>query len=186
MSTTTSKSTFTKFFNKTETIESLRGATWERLVEAFRLRLVGWYFEPFADWPKTGHEAFPVLLAMGAVLSTLSAASGKACNSSYSWNDILNEIGLTNGYRFHFAIGHLARRGRLPDNVGISGLAELSTTVNDLLVGPILVIDPWKLRDVLRLHVDSFCDSLLARPNNYGAHIFAKWLSKEFSIEVGE
>lgn len=174
-------SKFNKFFNKTITIADAAKLPWPDLVEAYRLRLLGWWFEPFADLPKTGHEAFPVLLSMAPVLSSLAGAVGELPGSPSAWDKLLIKMGMPSDIEtvrlVRSSLNHLALVGQLPDNVGISGTGKLVVKVGD-----VLVIDPWLLRDSVRELVNTVCDSL-ADSGSDAADKFAMYIKEFFGFE---
>lgn len=172
---------FDKFFNKTQLISDINGKPWNEVVEAFRQRIVGWWFEPFADWPKTGHEAFPVLLSMCLVIRILAKTRGALKCSFYdiSYSILGHEEAAA---RLEMDVAHnLYERGKLSDAVGITGLGDRLFVEDD---GKI-IYDPWQLRDAALKAVDNYCDALIA-VNGKGkmADSFKEYLQVEFGIEV--
>jgi len=139
-------------------------ASW---IEAFRWRIVVWWFEPFADLPKTGHEAFPVLLSMAVVvrqMADLIAEDGVDHDTSYI--DLLREIDPTfdeDAARvFYFEVyWPLLDRCRIGSPAGMSGTGRGPTRADDGTI----VFDPWVFRDRLVEWFGLFCHRLRANPD---------------------
>ena len=45
---------------------------WKSVVDGFQSRIIDWYFDPLAAFPNTGHEAYPVLCTMCALVDTFT------------------------------------------------------------------------------------------------------------------
>lgn len=73
---------FKKCYNKSSLFDEVDWSDWESVVDGFRLRFEGWYFEPLGEFPKTGHEAYPVLSAMCALVDVFAHYT-----SNTSWRD---------------------------------------------------------------------------------------------------
>ena len=65
-------SVFSKYYNKNMEFKDVDWSDWNMVVDGFKSRIVGWYFEPLAIFPTTGHEAYPVLCAMCALVDVFT------------------------------------------------------------------------------------------------------------------
>lgn len=68
---------YKKFYNKSLRFDQVDWSDWEAVIDGFRLRFEGWYLEPLGEFPKTGHEAYPVFSAMCALVDVFTHYSSK-------------------------------------------------------------------------------------------------------------
>lgn len=71
-----SPTVFSKNYNKDTLFEDVAWSSWQTVVDGFRSRFVGWYFDPLAAFPQTGHEAYPVLCSMCALVDAFTHYDG--------------------------------------------------------------------------------------------------------------
>lgn len=139
-------------FNINQTISAIDWDDKSSVVEAFRLRINGWYFDQLKLWPITGHEAFPVLMTMCGMVNTFAFyfkcsredVVSEACGVDASIADDIIKLILD---------PMMERAGC--NNSGISGLDTLYVHS-----GGGIVLDPWKFRDRLQMWFDGKCDSI--------------------------
>ena len=63
---------FSKYYNKDIEFKDVNWSDWNIVVDGFKSRIIGWYFEPLSVFPSTGHEAYPVLCAMCALIDVFT------------------------------------------------------------------------------------------------------------------
>jgi hypothetical protein len=69
-------SRFSKYYNKDVLFANVDWSNWSSVVDGFEARFVDWYFEPLSQFPKTGHEAYPVLCTMCALVDAFAHYDG--------------------------------------------------------------------------------------------------------------
>ncbi len=60
------------FQKNTKGIPEMDWSDWESVVDGFRARIYGWYFKPLSVFPVTSNEAYPVIVAMCALVDLLT------------------------------------------------------------------------------------------------------------------
>jgi len=139
-------------------------ASW---IEAFRSRITVWWFEPFADLPKTGHEAFPVLLSMAVVVRQLAdLLVDDVTYGDTSYVEMLQKIDPSfdedSAMTFYEDVYHsLIENVRIANGSGMSGTGRGPTRTDD----GTMVFDPWVFRDRLVDWFGLFCHRLRASPD---------------------
>jgi hypothetical protein len=63
---------FSKFYNRDTAFDAVDWSAWLPVVDGFHRRFSGWYFEPLEEFPRDGHEAYPVLCAMCALVDAFT------------------------------------------------------------------------------------------------------------------
>lgn len=71
-----SSNVFRKRYNKDVFFDEVDWSDWTAVVNGFQSRFVDWYFKPLSEFPTTGHEAYPVLCAMCALVDTFAHYDG--------------------------------------------------------------------------------------------------------------
>lgn len=161
-------SKFKRFATKDKLVEDFDWSDNAAVIRMFRDRIIGWYFEPIEQWPRTGHEAFVALLAVRQVIVTCAEAFYGG-SEAHNWKLILaevdpefyrvGEIPGTFGQRFLEAVFSITSGElRMSRNEGISGTGRVATETED----GVLVFDPWVVRDRVRAWFEWRCDELLA------------------------
>src|SRR5258708_2852948 len=138
---------FDKFFNRDGVrVSQVDWSDAEAVRAAFLRRVLGWFFEPLADFPRDGHDAFPVLMATFTGL----CAAERAVASGSAMMEIDESIDTTTSHQIYAACNYLIQHGSLTPRVGISGTGRL--WLRDEESG-VIVLDPWVLRDAARAWV---------------------------------
>ena len=101
---------FDKFFNRDGVrVSQVDWSDAEAVRAAFLRRVLGWFFEPLADFPRDGHDAFPVLMATFTGL----CAAERAVASGSAMMEIDESIDTTTSHQIYAACNYLIQHGSL-------------------------------------------------------------------------
>lgn len=175
---------FNKFFNKTTAVSKIDWNSLPAVVEAFRSRVIGWYFEPLATFPVTGHEAFPVLISTCIVVGIGSEyfylRQGEPAERYQAALKEISPIFAEKDYAARFYDGvfrSLVSVYRLSDDTGISGTGAVATLDAD---SGVLVFDPWVFRNAVRDWINEWCNGMIATPNSHESAVFMSNIRRDF------
>jgi hypothetical protein len=73
---------FSKYYYKGTLFQDVDWSDWDSVVDGFQSRFVKWYFDPLSIWPQAGHEAYPVLCAICALIDVFTYYTGAT-----EWHD---------------------------------------------------------------------------------------------------
>jgi hypothetical protein len=173
---------FHKYFNCDTPINDIDVGDWESVVDAVEKRFVVWWFEPFSQYPKTGHEAFPVLLSMCRVLDEFCVLTGvdipeflRNLDSSFEMKFDFVEFDAAEVFYNCVCLGGY----QIGDPAGMSGTGELVSSA-----GETVVFDPWVLRDTLLEWLRSYCSELRESPVSEDSVQLKKYLKSDFGLDV--
>lgn len=150
---------FQRFMTKETLVSEVDISDENDLIGAWFDRVDGWFLEPLEDWPRTGHEAFVVLLSLRAVLYQCAAVlfsefltpeGGARAALEETIPSMAEELagrGPTPAYEFVRAVKPLGSGAlKMSDDTGISGTGKPWVLTDD----GVLVFDPWVIRDLVR------------------------------------
>lgn len=152
---------FKNYFNSKTLVEDVDVNDWESVVDALENRFVVWWFEPFSQYPKTGHEAFPVLLSMCAVIGGFSSLTGmdvpsflRVFDSQFNTKFDFSEMDAADVFYVHVFCNMLEDCG-IENPAGMSGTGKIVVSVDGTVI-----FDPWVLRDTLLTWFADYCKEL--------------------------
>lgn len=212
---------FKKFYNRDTSFDAVTWSDWRAVVDGFRLRFTGWYFDPLEEFPKTGHEAYPVLCVTCALVDAFSHYDGdEGWHNPKRYKEFLRELNHVFGTKLARTITtsrwthgswkdqilkdfaevfytgvrcSLHHHGDLAPFAGMSGTDTLAQEISDAgrsTCGthsyPIVVFDPWIVRDELRTWLDTYCDDLRNDPSSDRAKRFRVRFKEDFGIIIPE
>ena len=87
---------FSKYYNKDTSFKDVNWSDWDSVVDGFQSRFINWYFEPLDQFPTTGHEAYPVLCAMCALVDVFTHYVETTGDGELQHSDVRDcQLGLT-------------------------------------------------------------------------------------------
>lgn len=204
---------YDSMFTSTRRTSEINWNDWPSTIDAFQQRYEEWYFNPLIEIQKTGHEAFPVYLTCGMLISNLATfifgdEEKKSRNILYcldtefaepvSYDSLAAHLGIPSrilglGITAHLDVAEVVLDSfqSLLSSSSMGRICSLSGTGQIVMYsdesenrGPRVIIDPWVFRDRIREFFLSYCDHLRLNPHSAKSRMFRKMMKEHLGITI--